>query len=339
MSNEKKQTKLFPEPSAGSAVLTDTEIADAVGRGSLIAKDTYDKASLEPCSYDVRVGLKGILGGQGEEIDLKTKALELGPGAYAGIISLERLILPSDTFARIGAKRFFSFEGVILLTGSIVDPGYEGHLLFGLYNASQKKVVVRSRRKICNIVFERLPHPTERTAASDPNLLTGNFPDDFVTKMANMEVLPWMQISERVKQIEQITQDILDLKARYEDVLEPIRKLTDNVTILTQDVASLTQETRSLAKDVATLEKMVGENTKQITQITGNLGTIVGQLGAMQERSRALEESDRAQAELVTGLRNRFGRFEVLVYIFWALLLLGAGAFLPGIIKKLFGIG
>ena len=37
--------------------------------------------------------------------------------------------------------------------------------------------------------------------------------------MANMEVLPWMQISDRVKQIEQITKDILDLRARYDDVL------------------------------------------------------------------------------------------------------------------------
>ncbi len=339
MSNEKKQTKLFPEPSPGSAVLTDTEISDAVARGMLIARDTYDPTSLEPCSYDVRVGLKGILGGQGEEIDLQSRALELGPGAYAGILSLERLVLPSDTFARIGSKRFFSYEGVILLTGAIVDPGYEGHLLFGLYNASQKKVIVRTRRKICNITFERLPHATDKIAASDPDLRTGNFPDDFVNKMANMEVLPWMQISERVKQIEQITQDILDLKARYEDVLEPIRKLTENVNALTQDVASLTQETRSIAKDVSNLEKIVAENSKQVTQITVNLGTIVGQLGAIQERSRALEETDRTQQDLLTSLRTRFGRFQLLIYIFWALLLLVAGALLPELFKRLFRTG
>ncbi len=38
-----------------------------------------------------------------------------------------------------------------------------------------------------------------------------------------MDVLPWMQISERVKQIENITKDIIDLKARYEDVLDQLR--------------------------------------------------------------------------------------------------------------------
>lgn len=338
MASEKPQKTLFPEPSSGSTVLTDTEINEAVARGLLIARETFDQTGLEPCSYDVRVGLKGILGGQGVEIDLRTSALELGPGAYAGVLSLERLVLPRDTFARIGAKRFFSYEGVILLTGAIVDPGYEGHLLFGLYNASQKKVVIRTRRKICNIVFERLPHPSEKIAASDPDLRTGNFPDDFVNRMANMEVLPWMQISDRVKQIEQITSDILDLKTRYEDVLQPIKKLTENVDALTKDVASLTQETRSIVKDVANLEKLVAENNKQIAQITGSLGTIVGQVGIVHERSKTVEETTRMQGELLTSLRARFGRFQLLVYVFWALVLLGAGALLPELVRRLLAV-
>ncbi len=74
--------------------------------------------------------------------------------------------------------------------------------------------------------------------------------------MANMEVLPWMQISERVKQIEQITKDILDLKARYEDVLQPIRDLTENVQSLTGDVTKLTSETRGIAGDVGDLNRL-----------------------------------------------------------------------------------
>lgn len=144
-----------------------------------------------------------------------------------------------------------------------------------------------------------------------------------------------MQISERVKQIEQITSDILDLKTRYEDVLQPIKKLTENVEALTKDVSALTQETRSLTKDVGNLEKLATENARQIAQITNNLGTIVGQVGIVQERSKSLEEAARTQGEVLTGLRTRFGRFQVLVYIFWALVLLGAGALLPELVKRL----
>jgi len=263
--------------------------------------------------------------------------MELSPGAYGGVISLERLVLPADICARIGSKRALSYDGVILLTGSLVDPGYEGHLLFGLYNASQRRVLVRQGRKICNIVFERLAQAPQKQAPSDPDLRTGNFPDAFVDRMANMEVLPWMQISERVKQIEQITKDILDLKARYEDVLQPIRDLTDNVQSLTQDVTALTSQTRAIADDVDSLNKMVSENSRQVAQLTTNLATVVGQFGALQDRARGLEAAGQNQSEQITTLRTRFGRFQILVYIFWALLLLGAGALLPVLVKKLTG--
>jgi len=216
------------EPGRNTAILSDKEIQDFVSRSLLISKETFSSNCLEASSYDIRVGGKGILGGDGSEIDLiSEKSMEIPPGAYAAVISYEKMIFPKKISARLGSKRALSYEGIILLTGSIVDPGYEGHLLFGLYNASQKKVHIRYGRKICNIVFEKLAIEPEKEVQPEPNLLHGNFPDSFLDKMANMDVLPWMQISERVKQIENITKDIIDLKVKYEDVLKPIRDLTD----------------------------------------------------------------------------------------------------------------
>jgi deoxycytidine triphosphate deaminase len=337
MPDEKRQTKLFTESDRRTGALIDTEIGDAVSRGQLIARDTYAPACMEASSYDIRVGLKGILGGGGTELNLQKDALELTPGSYAGVISLERLMLPPDVCARIGSKRALSYDGVILLTGSIVDPGYDGHLLFGLYNASQRRVLIRHGRKICNIVFERLFEPPEKQAPSDPDLRSGNFPDAFVDRMANMEVLPWMQISERVKQIEQITKDILDLKARYDDVLQPIRDLTENVQSLTQDVTNLTTETRGIAGDVGDLNRLVGENSRQVTELTTNLAKIIGQVGGIQEQTRGLVASGQTQAERITNLQTSFGRYQVLVYILWALLLLAGGSLLPALLKKLSG--
>jgi len=322
-----KQSRLFPD-SRTPGPLIDSEIEDGVSAGYLITRDTFASPCLEASSYDVRVGAKGLLGGVGRELDLREEPLELGPGAYGGVISLERLRLPDDVCARIGSKRALSYDGVILLTGTLVDPGYEGHLLFGLYNASHRRVLIRSERKLCNVVFERLARPPNKRAPIDPNLRIGSFPDAFVDRMANMEVLPWMQISERVKQIEQITKDILDLKARYDDVLQPIRDLTTSVSALTQDVSTLTAETRGIAEDVS-------ENTKQITQLTANLGVLTGAVQGIQDRSRALEDSDRGHAEAVTGLRTSFGRLQLVAWMFWGLVLLGMGALLPTLFERL----
>lgn len=331
-----KDRSLFPEGGPSLGVLTDAEISSAVSAGTLISKETFSQSSLEASSYDISVGMKGIVGGEGNEIDLSKDPMVLGPGAYGGIISLERLKLPDDVYARIGSKRALSYEGVILLTGTMVDPGYDGHLLFGLYNASQRRVVIRIRRKICNIVFERLSHPPKKTATSDPSLQSGNFPDIFVDRMTNMEVLPWMQISERVKQIEEITKDILDLKARYEDVLQPIRDLTANVKSLTNDVSSLTNQTRSIASDVERVNQTADENTKQITQLTTNVATLVGTITAVQERAKSLEEADKAHGMSIQGLQTSLGKFQVGNYVFWAVIILILGALLGWFVPKMF---
>ncbi len=330
-----RQPLLFPENAGLSGVLTDSEIQDAVEGAWLISKDTFQPSSLEASSYDIHVGGKGVLGGVGAEIDLRSQIMELGPGAYGGVLSSERICLPERICARIGSKRALSYEGVILLTGSIVDPGYDGYLLFGVYNASQRKVFLRYNKKLCNIVFERLSKVPDKLVQPDPSLQSGNFPEAFLSQMANMEVLPWMQISERVKQIETITKDVLDLKARYEDVLKPIRDLTDNVQNVTRDVGTLTTQVRSIGDDVGQLNTLVTENSKQITQVATSLGSVGGVVQGLQERARALEDSHRDQEKSVGSLRTSFGTFKVLVFIFWGILLVVLGALLPKAIEKL----
>ncbi|MFM9905815.1 MAG: dCTP deaminase domain-containing protein [Pyrinomonadaceae bacterium] len=294
--------------------LADTDIEREVAAGKLISKDTFVKSSLDASSYDISVGKLGILGGDGREIDLTKESLELGPGAFGGIISYEKLVIPNNIHGRIGSKRAMAYDGVILLTGSTVDPGYTGHLVFGLYNASQRRVVIRSKRKICNIVFERLVHPAEKGASSDPDLEKGEFPSLFVDKLTNMEVLPWMQISERVKQIEAMTSDILDLKARYEDVLQPIRDLTNNVKSLTDDV---------------------NQNGRQITELTANINKLVGQVDVVKKGTEDVQATSKKQGDDITNLQVSVGRYGLLVYIFWGILLLIIGALLAVYLPKL----
>lgn len=310
-----------------SVVLTEEQIFNLVENGRLIEKDTFERKNLESCSYDVRVGARGILGGKGEEIDLGTSVLELSPGSYAGIISFEKLLLPQNVFARIGSKRSYSYEGIILLSGSLVDPGYEGHLLFGLYNASQKKVIIRRGQKICTVVFEQLPVAVERKVQPDPYLLDGEFPNEFVNKMANMDVLPWMQISERVKQIEEITKDIIDLRARYDDVLKPIQELTKNVEKVSADVATLAQENRRVSKDLDQLREITGENAKQIAQITNTLATVGADL-------RNVAEKTGQQDSVMRDLSSKYSKFSTVIYVVGAVLLVALGAFLSYLITK-----
>lgn len=67
MTSSKAQSTLFPG-AAGSVVLTDGEIQEFVKSGLLIEKVTFDPRFLQSCSYDVRVGKIGILGGRGARL-------------------------------------------------------------------------------------------------------------------------------------------------------------------------------------------------------------------------------------------------------------------------------
>lgn len=315
MAKDKDLMSLFEEEASGLNILTDKEILRAIQGGQLITHDTFLHSSVEAASYDIRVGFKGTLGGIGAEVDLKTGMMELQPGGYAGVVSYEKFNFPSNVAARIGAKKALSYEGIILLSGSLVDPGYKGHLIFGLYNASQKKVIIRSGRKIANIVFEKLATSPDRQPPEDANLLRGEFPDGFIDKMANMEVLPWMQISERVKQIENITKDIIDLKARYEDVLQPIKQLTENVNTLSKDISALTTQTKSLTDDLEKVNHMVNENGKQIGQLTANLGIVSTQVQGLQGHVSTFSTSMKSSEEKLVKIESEVSKYKWLVVV------------------------
>lgn len=328
--------KLFAEdPKINSTILSDKEISDYVSRGLLITKETFNLSSLEASSYDIRVGKKGIIGGEGIEINLdQNQTLEIPPGAYAGIISFEKIDFPKNICARLGSKRALSYDGIILLSGSIIDPGYKGHLLFGLYNASQKKVHIRYGRKICNIVFERLGVEPQKEVQIEPNLINGNFPDAFMDKIANMDVLPWMQISERVKQIENITKDIIDLKARYEDVLGPIKDLTNNVKSLSSTVSEISNQTKTLTSDLQDARQLIQENSKQINQLTNNLNLLSDKYSsALRDVDKVYDEYKSHSTQIkdlsidVKSQRNRAN-------ILWAIVLLFLGALIYWLVAK-----
>src|ERR1700752_2240671 len=110
MPEKNSKAPLFSDQETPAGVLTDHGIEAAISSGVLIERNTFQLASLEASSYDIRVGRKAIIGGQGVEIDLAKGPVELEPGAYGGIISYERLRLPSNICARIGSKRALSYD-------------------------------------------------------------------------------------------------------------------------------------------------------------------------------------------------------------------------------------
>lgn len=328
--------QLFPEPLQPGVVLTNGQIQELVDTGSLIDKGTFDHDGLDACSYDIRIGDKGILGGSLNEVDLADEPIELAPGAYVAVISLERLNIPDNVIVRINAKRSVSYDGIVLLTGSQVDPGYKGHLLFGFYNASPKKRALRRTRAICSLVFETLAAPVPHPKKSDPDLIKGRFPEHFVDNMAEMDVFSWQQLTEHVKKIDKITTELMELRTKYDDVMQPIKELSGEVERLTANVDRLQGNIGEVGHQVSRLEDLASVNSTQIAEITSGVASLVTEVRVAKTETERLSAAHEKHSGEIRDVRILFGRFSIVAYVFWGILLLVLGAVMAIIVPKLF---
>jgi dCTP deaminase len=314
---------LFGESGAGTAVLVAEDITVMAQAGRLISRE-FDDKSLQSTSYDLRIGERAIVGGDSNETDLRKQRLVIDPGSYAGVISLEKVKLPNNVFAQIGSKRKFSYDGLILLSGSVIDPGYEGYLLFGLYNASTKKVVLPMRTKICNVVFHRLAKDV-KPVNPDPYLLNGEFPPEFLKQMANAEVLPWARINEEVRRIQELAKDVLDLKEQYNDVLKPIKDLTDSIGRVNNEVMVLTKQVEAVSGQVGKLEQFGQTNAQLVNEIAVSVKSLAS---TVTEHGRELRD-----------VGAKVGKYGILWTIFWALLLIVVSVSLTLLVRRAFPDG
>ena len=322
--------RLFPEPLQPGVILSDAQIMELVETSGLIDRATFDKRSLESISYDVRVGKKGIVGGQGKEIDLTKEHVDVAPGGYAAVISLECVKIPRNIVVRINSKRSFSYEGIALLTGTQIDPGYEGHLLFGFYNASSKKAILSIGQPICSLVFETLGSDVSHPKAPDPDLIRGDFPHKFIKEMANREVLSWQQLTAHVQKIDRITKDILDLQDRYHNVMEPIEKLTSNVDRVSADVDKLSAAIKSVGDDVSKLDLATEKNAQLVAEVSKNVLVLVTDVTTVKKEVDRVHVEHVSLGKRISDLGERFSNFSALVKVFWAITLLIIG----GVITK-----
>jgi dCTP deaminase len=117
-------------------LMTDGEIKAAMKLGKLRI-DNFSESSLEAASYDMCFGARLLVSSNEAEIDLaQTTSATLKPGEFALVTTHENLHLPHDIAGHIGVKSYYTRKGIVILSGLQIDPGFEGVLVIGMYNAS-----------------------------------------------------------------------------------------------------------------------------------------------------------------------------------------------------------
>jgi deoxycytidine triphosphate deaminase len=113
-------------------VLSDGAICERVHAGELIVGGTFCPDSLHPASYDMTIAADGLIRPDGDELRPRPHAARarrvrpvvLESGDTALFSTKELLCMPCDVAGNITIKNRLAAEGLTLLSGLLVDPGY-----------------------------------------------------------------------------------------------------------------------------------------------------------------------------------------------------------------------
>lgn len=84
------------------------------------------------------------------------------PGQFAFILTEERVRVPAEAMAFISMKSTFKMRGLINVSGFHVDPGWDGPLIFAIFNSAPSPVHLQRGLPLFLIWFADLDHPSRK---------------------------------------------------------------------------------------------------------------------------------------------------------------------------------
>lgn len=88
--------------------------------------------------------------------------VRIRPGQFAFLLTLENVRVPDNAMALISMRAGYKFKGLINVSGFHVDPGWDGKLLFSVYNAGPGEVIVEMGEAMFLIVYAGLDRITTK---------------------------------------------------------------------------------------------------------------------------------------------------------------------------------
>jgi len=165
----------------GYLIITDGEIKEARKKKDIVLEPFSDD-SLQPASYDMRLGKSAIISktvtleelqkqvesGDVKEINVEEKGqIIIPPGAFTLFTTLEKIKLTTRYAGHIGMKSYYTRKGLVLLSGIQIDPGFEGHLVLGACNLSPRSLELSYADPICTIELHKLNKEASKAYYSD----------------------------------------------------------------------------------------------------------------------------------------------------------------------------
>lgn len=135
--------------------LTDKEIKE---NKEYLFEEGFDDRQAEGASYDLSLGDEVYISGENypRKLSENTPFVSLPRGQFALLMTKEYVKMPQDCFGLISIKFWKKAQGLINVSGFHVDPGFEGRILFSVFNAGPSDVVLKNGEPTFMIFFYKL---------------------------------------------------------------------------------------------------------------------------------------------------------------------------------------
>lgn len=266
-----------------SKIITASELKKA------IEEQTYMKDGSEDCAegikYDFRLGSRFLKAYFGRPIDFKDissaeeiKKAVVEPGEVVFVLSRERISLPSNVYIQLNPKRSLSQDGIELLGGLTVDPGYEGHLVFGLRNVAGKPYVLRPDTKLVGAHFFELTEDEVVVEDIKPSTID-DFPQRLQELIEKYEPVNPQNLAEELQNLKrsfdekqhQLASDVSELKKQVEafsrELIAESTKRELETKQLNEKLADVSGKLDNLSKDNIKHETTLDDIKKTLDKV------------------------------------------------------------------------
>ena len=243
-----------------ASLVTHDQLKKLVRDGEIVIGG--DPEAVEGIKYDFRLGNRFLKASLERPVDFRelhgidrAKA-KIEPGEVVFVMSEERLHLPMNMFVVLSHKRKISHDGIAVMGGLCVDPGYDGYLLVGLYNFSSSPFPIEPGRKLIAGLFYRLadvesgdfPHPGSRIT---------DFPEELVKLIKAYQPVNLTSISEQMSsmrnELSLLQRELADDKKWRQDFKEDLDGL---LSALKEEKDNRQQQYKELELKISGIEKV-----------------------------------------------------------------------------------
>jgi dCTP deaminase len=126
-------------------------------QSEIFPKGDFVEENLGPAAYDLCLGDEVFVSSEQQPMLLeKGDFVKISPGEFALLMTYEYISVPRDMMAFLSVRFRYKLLGLINVSGFHVDPGFQGKLLYTVYNAGPNDIILKYKEPIFMIFFAQL---------------------------------------------------------------------------------------------------------------------------------------------------------------------------------------